>query len=68
MRDRKDDILMKQLFTFSTILFFALLASYLAQYYQTSFADIKQKAAVAANNAGEALSDVLTEDLNENLR
>ncbi len=68
MRDERDDILMKQLFTFSTILFFALLISYLAQYYQTSFADIKQKAAVAANNAGEALSDVLTEDLNENLR
>jgi len=68
MNEKKEDILLKQLFTFSTILFFALLTSYFVQYYQTSITNIKQKAAVAAGHATEVFGDVLTEDLNKNLR
>lgn len=64
----EETLLYKQLFAFSSILFVALALSFVFAKNKTDLKDIKQKAAAAANATGEVFKQVMTEDLNANLK
>ena len=65
---KEEVLLYKQLFIFSSILFVALALSFVFKYQRDKIGQVTQKAAAAANKAGQAFGDVMTEDLNANLR
>ena len=62
-----DTMLYKQLFIFSTILFFALGLTLVLSYYKEDFKKAAQNAAAAANEAGKGFKVLMTEDLNQYL-
>lgn len=63
-----DTQLYKQLFIFSSIIFFVLSIAFVLKYYKGDFKKVAQSASAAANEAGKGFKELLTEDLSANIK